>query len=116
MSLTLYMDHHVHAAITTGLRRRGVDVLTAWDDETAQWDDARLLLRATGLGRVIFTQDDDFLAIANHWLESGREFGGVLYAHQLGLTIGQAIRDLELIANALDPADMINQIEFIPLR
>ena len=29
MSVTLYMDHYVPAAITGGLPRRGVDVLTA---------------------------------------------------------------------------------------
>ena len=38
----------------------------------------------------------------------------LVYAHQLGVTIGQAIRDLELITYALAPADMRNRIEFIP--
>jgi hypothetical protein len=32
MSLALYMDHHVPRAITIGLRLRGVDVLTAYED------------------------------------------------------------------------------------
>ena len=29
MSLALYMDHHIKASITSGLRQRGLDVLTA---------------------------------------------------------------------------------------
>ncbi len=29
MAVALYMDVHVHAAVTEQLRRRGVDVLTA---------------------------------------------------------------------------------------
>lgn len=29
MSVALYMDEHVHRAITVGLRLRGADVLTA---------------------------------------------------------------------------------------
>jgi hypothetical protein len=33
------MDHHVDAAITEGLRRRGVDVLTSREDGTTTWDD-----------------------------------------------------------------------------
>jgi hypothetical protein len=33
MSVALYMDVHVHAAVTEQLRRRGVDVLTAQDDD-----------------------------------------------------------------------------------
>jgi hypothetical protein len=35
MPLSLYMDVHVPAAITAGLRRRGVDVLTSQEDGTA---------------------------------------------------------------------------------
>ena len=35
MSLALYMDVHVPAAITRGLRRRSVEVLTAQEDGTA---------------------------------------------------------------------------------
>ena len=34
MSLALYMDVHVPAAITRGLRRRSVEVLTAQEDGT----------------------------------------------------------------------------------
>ena len=36
MAIALYMDHHVPRAITHGLRLRGVDVLTAFEDE-AHW-------------------------------------------------------------------------------
>lgn len=34
MAVALYMDVHVSAAITTQLRRRGVDVLTAAEDSS----------------------------------------------------------------------------------
>ena len=66
MTLRLYMDHHVPFAITVGLRQRGVDVLTAEDDGTATLDDDPLLERATSLGRALFSQDADLLAIAHH--------------------------------------------------
>lgn len=114
MTIGLYMDHHVKAAVTDGLRRRGVDVITCADDHTDTWDDEQILERATRLGRAIFTQDDDFLAIADRWLDEGRDFAGVVYAHQLGITIGQAVRDLELIAKVLDPEEMENRVEFLP--
>lgn len=110
------MDHHVPSAITRGLRQRGIDVLTAEEDQTAQWDDEPLLQRATELGRTIFTEDDDFLAIGHRWQRSGREFAGIVYAHQLRVTIGQAIRDLELVAQVMSPDEMKNRIEFLPLR
>ena len=108
------MDHHVKAAITAGLRKRGVDVITCAEDGTDQSDDDQILERATQLDRVIFTQDDDFLALADEWLRNSRDFAGVIYAEQLGITIGQAIRDLELIAKVFDPQDMKNRIEFLP--
>ncbi len=109
------MDHHVNRAITDGLRRRNVDVLTAHEDGTAELDDDLLLDRATELDHVLFSQDRDLLVVANDWLQSGREFSGLIYAHQLNVTIGRAIQDLGLIAKALDPEDMQNTIEFIPL-
>ena len=115
MSVRLYMDHHVPAAITQGLRSRGVDVLTAYEDGTAEFDDPPVLARAAELGRVVFSQDADFLAITNQWLKTGREFSGLVYVHQLRLTIGQAIQDLTLIAQVLDPEDMRNRIQYLPL-
>lgn len=114
MSLPLYMDHHVDIDITEGLRRRGIDVLTAFEDGASAWSDERLFERALALGRVLFTQDDDFLAIAARWTQAGRDFAGLVYAHQLDISIGQAVNDLELIARAYDPEDMRNRVEFLP--
>lgn len=116
MSIALYMDHHVNAAVTDGLRRRGVDILTCREDGAEQAKDEEVLARATELGRAVFTQDDDFLALAVIWLRNGRDFAGVVYAHQLGITIGQAIRDLELITKMLDPPELRNRVEFLPYR
>ncbi len=109
------MDQHVPGPITGGLRRRGIDVVTAHEDGAAELDDDALLERATHLGRVLFSQDRDLLVIAHHWLETGREFSGLVYAHQLNITIGRAVRDLELLARVLEPNDMHNHIEFLPL-
>jgi hypothetical protein len=115
VSLTLYMDHHVDAAITRGLRRRGVDVLTSRDDGTTDWEDERLLERSTELGRVLFSQDDDLLAIAHRWQNEGRSFPGLIYGHQLDLTIGRAVGDLELIAKVYEPDDIRDRVEYLPL-
>ena len=43
MALAFYMDHHVPKAITNGLRLRGVDVLTAYEDGTSEYNDADLM-------------------------------------------------------------------------
>lgn len=114
MTLSLYMDHHVPSTVTAGLRQRGVDVLTATEDGADSLDDEALLLRATNRGRVLYSQDQDLLAIAHAWLKAGRDFAGVAYAHQLAISVGQAVRDLEVLAKALDPADMQNRVEYLP--
>ena len=93
---------------------RGVDEITCLDDDTTTLDDDLLLDRATLLGRILFTEDEDLLAIAHRRQQTGQEFGGVVYAHQLAISIGQAVRDLELLAKALDPDDMKNRVEYLP--
>ena len=62
--LALYMNQHVPRAITEGLRLRGIDVITAYEDGASDMGDPELLDRAAELGRVLFTQDDDLLAEA----------------------------------------------------
>jgi hypothetical protein len=115
VSLPLYLDHHVRSAVAKGLRRRGIDVLTALEDGRADVADDVLLARATDLGRVVFTQDDDFLAIADAWRQGGRHFAGVVYAHQLRATVGQIVADLQLILEASTPADLGDSVLFLPL-
>ena len=101
-------------AVTVGLRQRSVNVLTAERDGAAMLDDGTVLARATSLGRVTYSQDEDFLVVAHEHVASGRDFAGVVYAHQLRISIGEAVRDLELIAKVLDPDDMRNRVEYLP--
>ena len=81
MSLSFYLDHHVQVAIAVGLRQRRIDVLTAQEDGRADWDDDRLWERAFELGRVVFTQDRDFLVLAADWQRQHRDFSGMVYGH-----------------------------------
>jgi hypothetical protein len=113
---TLYLDVHVPAAIAAQLRHRGVDVLTAQDDGAAELNDPDLLNRSTELGRLLFTQDIRFKALAEDWQRTGRNFAGLVFGHQLHGSIGQYVRDLELIAKITTPADWIGQVEQLPLR
>lgn len=115
MSTTLYMDVHVRRAVTVGLRLRGVDVLTAQEDGFARASDSELLDRAMELGRIVFTQDDDFLREASERQTRDQEFSGVVYGHQLRVTIGQCIADLELIAKLGEPGEFANRVEYLPL-
>jgi hypothetical protein len=109
------MDVHVNAAITLGVQRRGIDVLTAQEDGRARLEDAPLLDRASELQRVLFSQDEDLLAIARERQVTGAFFTGLIYGHQLAATIGKYVLDLEVVRKVLDPEDMVNRIEYLPL-
>ena len=113
--LPLYMDVHVKAAITAGVRRRGIDVLTAQENGATRLEDTPLLDHVTALERVLFSQDDDLLAIARMYQLQGIPFAGLIYGHQLAATIGKYVLDLEVVCKVLDPEDMVNRIEYLPL-
>ena len=115
MPLKLYTDHHVPRAITMGLRLRHVDVVTAYEDQAHKIADTELLDRATALGRVLFTQDDDLLAEAIQRQRAGIAFGGVIYAHQQDVSIGQCVEDLEMIATAGTETDVLSRVMYLPL-
>lgn len=115
MSIAFYMDHHVPRAITMGLRAKGVDVLTAYEDGAAELSDPELLSRASELGRVLFTRDEDLLKEASRRQQEGVPFNGVIYAHQLRVSIGLCVQDLEYIAKVGEPTDLQDSVKYLPL-
>ncbi|MEG4341710.1 DUF5615 family PIN-like protein [Microcoleus sp. A003_D6] len=115
MSINLYMDENVPLPVTEGLRRRDVDVLRVQDDGRTGMPDPIILDRAAELQRVVFTQDEDFLAIANRRQQEAVNFAGVIYAHQQSVTVGDCIRDLEIIAKVNEPEDLVNCVQYLPL-
>jgi len=112
--LAFYMDHHVHRAITEGLRRRGIDVLSAFEDGHEADNDELLLVRATELDRLLFTQDQDFLEISARWQRTFREFSGLVFAIQQRVDIGGTIEYLEMIALLKSAEEMRNSVEYVP--
>ena len=109
------MDQHVPRAITVGLRRREVEVLSAFEDGASEMADSALLDRATALGRVLFTQDDDLLVEAARRQGIASAFAGVIYAHQQRVTVGMCVTQLELIAKTLEAAELENRVIYLPL-
>lgn len=83
--LHFFFDQHIPFPVAQGLRRRGVDVLTAQEAERCGLPDAEQIIFAGQAGRVLVTFDADFLALAA---------GGVRHA-------------------VLEPAEMRDHIEFL---
>jgi len=115
VTVKLYMDEHVPKAITLGLRLRSVDVLTTEEDDRRGLSDAALLARASELGRAMFSFDVDMLREAADRQRKAASFAGLIYAHPAQITIGQVVRDLELIAKLAEPAELAGKVIFLPL-
>lgn len=102
------MDEHVHSAVTEGLRRRGVDVLTAQEAGMYSVTDQEHIALAVKEGRVIFTQDVDFLRLH----ASGIAHRGMVYVPQQ-TPVGAMVRGLMLVYDILDAEDMAGQVEYL---
>jgi hypothetical protein len=64
---------------------------------------------------VLVTQGEDFLGIAQNCQSAGRFFEGIIYSHQLKISVGGLISDLALISGACLPVDCQNRVIFLPL-
>ncbi len=106
--IRLYTDEHVPRAVVRGLRERGVDTLTVSEAGMLRASDEEHLAFARREGRVLFTQDDDFLRMH----ASGVEHAGIVYSRQQ-IAVGDAIYGLVLVAEVLDSEEMRGHVEFL---
>jgi predicted nuclease of predicted toxin-antitoxin system len=106
--IQFHLDQHVSNAIARGLRIRGVDVTTTSEAGLQDASDARQLAYLLASGRVIFTQDDDFLRIH----QSGTAHPGIVFSKHGTRTIGEVIRFLQLMNDCLEPENMWCRIEY----
>lgn len=106
-----YADEHVKTAIIHGLRHRGMDLVTAQDRGQRQTDDEILLITATAEGRLILTNDTDFLRIHATWRAAGRDHSGIIFWPQ-DRPIGEAIRRIHQYSLQTPPEDAANAVKF----
>ena len=114
MAYALYMDTCVRSTITKGLRARGVDVLTAQEDGNTETPDPLVLDRAGELGRVVYTEDIDFVREGVRRQRAGIPFAGVIYAHQ-DVPIGRCIDDIHIIVETGTREEVVNIINYPPI-
>jgi uncharacterized protein with PIN domain len=106
--ISFYTDEHVAQAVVRGLRQRGVEVLTVAEAGLLGASDEQHLERARTKGRVLFTQDADFLRLHS----AGVGHAGIVYAPQ-GTSMGEIIRGLMTIHRLLETDDMVGHVEFL---
>jgi predicted nuclease of predicted toxin-antitoxin system len=106
--IRLYTDEHIPRAVVRGLRERGIDTLPVSEAGMLGASDEEHLAFARREGRVLFTQDDDFLRLH----ASGAEHAGIVYARQ-PTAIGDMIYGLMLVVEVLAPEEMKGYLEFL---
>ncbi|MBI5367750.1 MAG: DUF5615 family PIN-like protein [Planctomycetes bacterium] len=107
--IRFYLDEHVPAPVTEGLKRRGVDILTTQVAGNCGVLDPEQLAFARTQGRVLVTSDTDFLVLAS----SGIDHAGIVFCAATKYTVGQALHALLLVHDVLAPEAMRNHVEFL---
>ena len=108
-TIRFHLDEHCAAAIAEGLRRRGVDVTTTPEAGLRGTGDDEQLAYIVAQGRMIFTEDEDFLRIH----AAGTPHPGIAYCQQQARSIGEIIRGLLLVWDIHEPGEVANRIEYL---
>jgi predicted nuclease of predicted toxin-antitoxin system len=107
VAICFHLDEHISAGIAAGLRRRNIDVTTAAEAGLTGVTDSTHLEFAASSGRVVVTQDDDFLRLH----AQGVSHAGIAYCQQQSMSVGEMLR--RLIHDLLSPGEMAGRVEFL---
>lgn len=110
-----YLDEHIPNAAADALRRDGADVLTTAEAGRLSLPDDEQLRFATAEGRVMVTQDDDYLTLAGVFFATSEEFAGIAYCHadKYQHNVSGLIHALLLVNGAMTAAELRNDIVYL---
>jgi predicted nuclease of predicted toxin-antitoxin system len=109
VAIRFHLDEHISAAVAAGLRRRNIDVTTCADAGLVGATDMAHIEFAAASGRVLVTQDDDFLRLHLQ----GVAHAGIAYCQQQSVSIGEMLRRVVLIHDLLSPEEMAGRVEYL---
>jgi hypothetical protein len=107
--IRFHLDEHVHHAIARALLSRGIDVTTSTDAGLLGAEDDAHIAFANSGGRVIVTNDADFMRLA----DQGMAHHGIVYYPRGARSIGDVVRHLCLMHDGLEPDEMIGKVEYL---
>jgi len=106
--IRFYADEQISKAIVRGLRSRGIDVQTTYEANLLGATDPVQLTHALDTGRVMLTQDNDFLILASR----GMSHAGIAYSRQ-SQGIGKIIQSCVLLVDIVDSTEMQDAVEYL---
>jgi predicted nuclease of predicted toxin-antitoxin system len=115
--LSLLADENLDGNIVRGLLRRvaGLDIVRVQEVGLCGADDPAVLAWAAEQGRVLVTHDVETVTrFAYERVEAGLPMPGVIEVVS-SASIGQAVKELALIVECFDNADLDAQVLYLPL-
>jgi hypothetical protein len=103
------LDEHAPTAIAVQLRLQGIDALTAHESGLRGAADIDHVRIAMEHGRVLVTEDDDFLKLAM----SGYDHSGIAYFPGGVRNISDVVNALALVHCVYSADEMIGLIEYL---
>lgn len=107
--MKFHLDEHVDVAIAHGLRLRGIDVTTTADAGLVRAPDDSHLEYGKREGRVIFTNDSDFLRLAS----TDIEHSGIAYCARTARSTWFIVRYLCLMHDCMAWEEMRGRVEYL---
>jgi predicted nuclease of predicted toxin-antitoxin system len=108
-TIRFHLDENCPHAIADGLRRRGIDVTTTPEVGLMGATDEQQAAHALVEGRVIVTQDKDFLRIN----AAGIPHAGIAYSRQETRSIGEIILGLTQVWEVMEPGEMRDWLVYL---
>ena len=108
-TIRFHLDEHIHPAIASGLRARGIDVSTTTGADLIAADYPSQLAHAAVEARVLVTHDNDFLRLH----ATGEAHAGIAYAHARKYPLGDLLRMLLVLHACYSAEEMRGRVEFL---
>ena len=111
----LYVDEDAsQEAVVSALRRKGIDVLTAYDaGREGRTDEDHLRFAATQ-GRAVYSLNvSDFTRIHAEFLSRGEEHAGIIIIPRQRYRIGEKARRLQELLESTDADGLRNSLHFL---
>ena len=103
--IRFYLDENLSPEIVTQLRVHGIDTIRG----SLGAEDPVHLQRATAMGRVVCTGDDDFIKLA----AQGIQHAGIILGEQDDHSIGDWVKYLRLVHVVQSAEELRNTINYV---
>ena len=115
MKIRLYIDEDsMQHALVQALKARGVDVVTALDEQMIAHSDDAHLKHATKLDRSLYSFNvKDYVQLHTEYMQEGNHHAGIILAKQQHYAISEQVRRLLHLLAEKSSEQMQDSVEFL---